>query len=467
MKKLFHLLIVALLIPVTTEAQENYPFVPETDPLAVKHLEEWNDWKFGLLMHWGAYSVWGIVESWSLCPEDENWTQRRNGQYQNYFDYKKDYEALPRQFNPTRFNPDRWAKAAKEAGMKYMVFTTKHHDGFCMFDTKQTDYKITNPAFPFAGNPKADVTRAIFESFRAQGIAVGAYFSKPDWHNENYWWPYFPPKSRNANYDIAKYPERWKNFRDFTYNQLNELTSNYGKVDLLWLDGGWVRPDSTIDERIEWLRGQPLGQDIDMRRIAAMARKNQPGIIIVDRWVPGPYENYHTPEQSIPAKPLPYPWESCMTLGDSWSYIKKENFKSTETVLQNLVNIVSRGGNYLLNVAPGPDGEWHEEAYVKLKEIGEWMRVNGEAIYGSRSLRPYVETQNLRFTGSKDGNTLYCFIMDDATEISIPDVLKKKPLKIYGLGSRARLSYKRNENGFVIALPKDWKSRLRVVKVEF
>ncbi|MEI6576372.1 MAG: alpha-L-fucosidase [Bacteroidota bacterium] len=468
MKKYFLFILLGfLVIPAHSYSQDNYPFVPEKDPLTLKNLDQWNDWKFGLLMHWGAYSVWGIVESWSLCPEDEGWCARRKGGFQDYYSYKKDYEALPKSFNPTRFNPERWAKAAKDAGMKYMIFTTKHHDGFCMYDTRQTDYKITNPDYPFAKNPKADVTKAIFNAFRAEGLSVGAYFSKPDWHCENYWWPYFPPKSRNVNYEVAKYPERWQKYRDFSYNQIDELTRNYGKVDILWLDGGWVRPDSTIDEKVEWERGLPKGQDVDMGRIAKMARANQPGIIIVDRWVPGPYENYHTPEQSIPSKPLPYPWESCMTLGDSWSYIPQEHFKSTEKVLENLVNIVSRGGNYLLNVAPGPDGEWHEEAYSKLAEIGAWMNVNSEGIYNTRPLSPYQETNNLRFTSSKSGKIIYCFVLDNATEIKIPKIKKDKVQKITALGLQGKLSYKTVGDEFLVALPKDWKTRLRVVKLEF
>jgi alpha-L-fucosidase len=424
-----------LFLSLITNGQENYPFVHEIDPVAIKKLEEWKDWKFGLLMHWGTYSIWGIVESWSLCPEDEGWCERKKGNYQNYAEYKKDYESLGKSFNPVKFNPAKWASAAKDAGMKYMVFTTKHHDGFSMFDTKQSDYKITSSWVPFHTNPKADITKEIFNAFRNEGISTGAYFSKPDWHNENFWWPYFPPMNRNVNYDLKKYPERWKNFQDFTYNQIKELMTDYGKVDILWLDGAWVMPDSVVDKKVDWQKNIPAGQDVNMPRIAKMARQLQPGIIIVDRWVPGPFENYHTPEQQIPNKPLPYPWETCMTMAGSWSYVPNDTYKSTNTIIHNLVDIVSKGGNYLLNIGPGPDGEWHDAAYVRLKEIGEWMKINGEAIYNTRTIAPYKEN-NICFTQSKDGKAIYIHYLLKENEPVPPEISFKGP----GINSKATIS---------------------------
>jgi len=153
-------------------------YVADPDPRIRQRIDEWQDIKFGLLMHWGTYSQLGIVESWSICPEDEGWCVPTT--VNDYVGYKKMYESLPTTFNPTKFDPQRWAKAAHDAGMKYVVFTTKHHDGFCMFDSKYTDYKITGSTSAFAKNPRADVTREIFNAFRAEGLWVGAYFSKPD-----------------------------------------------------------------------------------------------------------------------------------------------------------------------------------------------------------------------------------------------------------------------------------------------
>jgi alpha-L-fucosidase len=133
-----------------------------------------------------------------------------------------------------KFDPAKWARAAKEAGMKYMVFTTKHHDGFCMFDTKTTDYRITSPNTPFHDDPRANVTKEIFDAFRAEGLWTGAYFSKPDWHSPDYWWPYFPPKDRSVNYLPTKHPERWQRFKDHTYTQIDELMTGYGR----WTSSG-------------------------------------------------------------------------------------------------------------------------------------------------------------------------------------------------------------------------------------
>ena len=215
----------------TQAIYEDERYVPETDPLVLEKLEEWQNIKFGLLMHWGAYSQWGIVESWSLCPEDYGWCERTKGENpQNYFAYKQEYEGLQNTFNPTGFEPEKWAKAAKEAGMKYVVFTTKHHDGFSMFDSKYTDYKITDPKTPFSSNPRANVTKEIFKAFRNEGMWTGAYFSKPDWHSPYYWDPYFPPLDRNVNYDPELYPNKWNKFIDFTHNQIMELLTDYGIV---------------------------------------------------------------------------------------------------------------------------------------------------------------------------------------------------------------------------------------------
>ncbi len=344
---------------------QHHQYVAPSDPLVQKKIESWQDLKFGLFMHWGTYSQWGIVESWSICPEDEGWTQRRGPYASNYNDYVKAYENLQTTFNPIKFAPEKWVRAAKEAGMKYMIFTTKHHDGFSMFDTRQTDYKITSDKTPFSKNPRSNVTKEIFDAFRKENFSIGAYFSKPDWHSDDYWWPYFPPKDRNVNYEVTKYPERWNAFKNYTYNQIEELMSEYGKVDILWLDGGWVRPLATVDTSVEWQRGIKIDQDIDMKRIADMARSYQPGMLVVDRTVTGEYENYTTPEQEVPNEPLAFPWETCMTMGDSWSYVPNDNYKSSHKLIQLLVKIVSRGGNFLLNMGPGPEGDWDPVAIRK------------------------------------------------------------------------------------------------------
>ncbi len=448
---------IGLLHIITVHAQHD-KYVAPTDPLVLKNIANWQDLKFGLFMHWGTYSQWGIVESWSLCPEDEGWTKRRGPYAKDYNEYVKAYENLQTTFNPVKFAPEKWVEAAKKAGMKYMIFTTKHHDGFNMFDTKQSDYKITSSKTPFSTNPRSNVTKEIFDAFRKQGFAIGAYFSKPDWNTDNYWWPYFPPKDRNVNYDVKKYPERWTAFKDFTYNQIKELMSEYGKVDILWLDGGWVRPLSTVDTSVEWQRPIKIDQDIDMKRIAEMARTYNPGMLIVDRTVTGEYENYTTPEQQVPDAPLPFPWETCMTMGDSWSFVPNDRYKSTHQLVQLLVKIVSRGGNFLLNIGPGPDGDWDPTAYSRLEEIGKWMAINGEGIYNSKPMAPY-STNNIYYTQSKDGKNIYAFYLSETDAVTLPGqvILKNveatKGSKISLLGSNTKLKWKVEAGNTVITIP--------------
>lgn len=430
-----------------------------TDPLVLANLEDWQDMKFGLFMHWGTYSQWGIVESWSLCPEDEEWTQRKAAHGESYNEYVKNYENLQKTFNPTAFNPEKWAQAAKAAGMKYVVFTTKHHDGFAMFDTKESDYKITSPNTPFSTNPKANVTKEIFDAFRQDDFKIGAYFSKPDWNTESYWWSYFPPKDRNVNYDPTKYPERWQQYKDFTFNQINELTSEYGKVDILWLDGGWVRPFKTIDPSIEWQRTIKVEQDIDMDKIGGMARKNQPGIIVVDRTVPGPWENYVTPEQSIPDHTMDIPWESCITMGDSFSYIPNDNYKPTKKIVETLIKIISRGGNYLLNIAPGPNGDFDEAAYSRLNEIAAWMNINEQSVFGSRPIAPY-HVGDYYYTKSKDDKNVYVFHLSEGDtytkpneyHFDVPEGFNVKEVTVLGYSGKVKWTLK--DNKMTVQAPK-------------
>jgi len=458
MNRVIFLIAICVGLAANSIAQENEPvYIPVTDPLVKQKLDSWQDMKFGLFMHWGTYSQWGVVESWSICPEDEGWTQRSGPYSKDYYGYKKAYEDLQTTFNPVNFNPDKWAKAAKDAGFKYMIFTFKHHDGFCMFDSKQTDYKITSPNTPFSVNPRANVGKEIFNAFRNQGFSVGAYFSKPDWHSPDYWWPYFPPKDRNVNYNPAKYPERWQQFRDFTYNQIEEIMTGYGKMDILWLDGGWVRPLSTLDRKVEWQQGIMDDQDIDMARIAAMGRKNQPGLIVVDRSVGTEFENYRTPEQQIPDKPLDYPWETCMTMAGSWSYVPNDTYKPAGIIIHNLVDIVAKGGNYLLNIGPGPLGDYHDEAYVRLKEIGAWMKVNGEAIYYSRPVAPYKEG-NICFTQLKSGQVNAIYLAADG-ERALPATITLKGITpangaaISLMGAKGKLKWKTVKGQAVITIP--------------
>lgn len=373
-----------------------------TDPLVLSKLDKWQDKKFGIMIHWGIYAVPGIVESWTLCSED--WVGRDSTM--SYNDHKKWYWSLSQIFNPIRFDPQQWASISEAAGMKYLVFTTKHHDGFCMYNTKETDYSIAKG--PFRNHPKADVAKHVFAAYRDKGFLIGAYFSKPDWHSQDYWWDMYSTPNRNNNYDIRKYPWKWNKFKQFTHNQITELMTNYGTIDMLWLDGGWVRPLASVNEEvIAW--GAPIpewDQDIDMDKIAANSRKLQPGLLVIDRTVHGKYENYQTPEQRIPEKQLDYPWESCLTLGYAWGWVPNENYKSVHQVVATLAEIVAKGGSLLLGVGPDQLGQIPAEAESRLVAIGKWLGKNGEAIYNTR-ITAHYQSGNTWFTQSKDGKTRY------------------------------------------------------------
>ncbi len=473
MKPLFLFLPCLLLAAATTFGQAIYEderYVPETDPVVLEKLEQWQDIKFGLLMHWGAYSQWGIVESWSLCPEDYGWCARTKGEHpDNYFLYKQEYENLQKTFNPTDFNPEKWAKAARDAGMKYVVFTTKHHDGFCMFDSQYTDYKVTDPQTPFSTHPKANIAKEVFDAFRAEGLWAGAYFSKPDWHNPYYWDPYFPPLDRNVNYDPEAYPEKWEKFTQFTHNQILELMTDYGPMDILWLDGGWVAKKSkeiienAYSRKLDntnsgFIKERSVNQDIKMDELVQKAREKQPGLIVVDRAVHGKNQNYLTPENRVPEKTLPYPWESCIISGGGWSYTPNAHYMSGREGIHMLIDIVAKGGNLLLNVAPGPDGKWQQGAYDLLKEYANWMEVNSEGIYNSKPLAPFKE-ENICMT-QQDNGTTYFFYMAEEGENELPDKITirshqpAKRAKVSLLGRKGTLKWEKTGDGFTVFLPR-------------
>ncbi len=238
--------------------------------------------------------------------------------------------------------------------------------------------------------------------------------------------------------------------------------SDYGKIDILWLDGGWVRPKATINEEvISW--GAPIpawDQDIDMPNIAKMAREKQPGLIMVDRTVHGEYENYQTPEQKIPEKLLDYPWETCMTMGEAWGYVPNDRYKSANTLIHLLIDIVAKGGNLLLDIGPKPDGTLPEPALQRLTEIGEWMDINKEAIYDTHPIDPY-KTKNVCFTKGKDGSVYALYLIHEnegllktiriASPVNIPN-------KIILLGSKAVVKWKKAGSDLEVTLPTDSKN---------
>lgn len=337
------------------------------DPATLAALERWQDLRFGVIMHWGLYTGLGQGGSWSLCRENSgafmdppaDWVGTED-EYQSY------YYASRHSFSGAGYDAAEWAAQCARAGMKYLVFTSKHHDGFAMYDTAYSSLKSTAFDVPL----RRDVLRESFDAFRAEGMETGVYFSKADWGHPGYWDPAQPVADRFHNYDRETEPEKWQSFVDYTHLQIRELLTNYGDVNVLWLDGGWV--------------AEPA-EPIDIDSIARDARDLQPNILVVDREVHGRNENYRTPEQSVPETAPEHPWESCITFTRSWCSMRpEEETKPIGDMIHTLVRVVGRGGNLLLGVGPDADGKMSYHIASGLAEIGAWMDINAEAIHGSR-----------------------------------------------------------------------------------
>src|SRR6266576_3367797 len=319
-----------------------------------RRMQWWQEAKFGMFIHWGLYSLIGRHE-WAMEVEGVSIPQ---------------YEMLAKHFNPKPNAARDWARLAKQAGQKYMVMTTKHHEGFCHFDTKLTDYCAPKQA---AGR---DLVAEYVEAARAEGLRFGFYYSLMDWHH--------PDGARCKTDEAAR-----KRFVAYIHGQVRELMTNYGKVDILWYDVAWP-----LDAK-GW-------ESVEMNQ---MVRKLQPDIIINNRSkIP---EDFDTPEQRIEAS-ANRPWESCMTLNDSWGYHAADfNWKSPTTVIRNLITCARDGGNYLLNIGPKPDGAIPEESVRILTAVGDWMSKNGATIRESDNCQPR-RGNYLSFT--RKGNTLYAHV---------------------------------------------------------
>jgi alpha-L-fucosidase len=326
-----------------------------TDSSRARRMQWWHGARFGMFVHWGLYSVLGRHE-WALEEEGIPVSE---------------YEQLAKKFNPKPNSPQAFAKLAKAAGQKYMVMTSKHHEGFCNFDTKLTNYCAPKQA---AGR---DLLREYVEAARAEGLRFGFYYSLMDWHH--------PDGARCATDRDAR-----KRFVEYTHGLIRELMTNYGKVDVLWYDVDW-----------------PLNaEQWESERMNKMVFELQPEIIVNNRnGLPG---DFSTPEQEIRAEQGTRAWESCMTLNDSWGYqAADDDWKSSKTIIRNLVECSRDGGNYLLNIGPRGDGSIPQDSVRVLSEVGQWLSRNGEGIQTIDRCRVHAS----EFAGfTRKGNTLYMHV---------------------------------------------------------
>lgn len=367
--------------------------------------------RFGMFIHWGLYSIPARGE-WVMYVERIP---------------KEEYAELAKQFNPRKFNADAWAALAKEAGAKYMVLTTRHHDGFCLFDSKVSDFTSVKTA------AKRDFVAEYVEAARRAGLKVGFYYSLLDWRFEGY-------------HDPKAHPESAKAMVEQAHAQVKELMTNYGKIDILWYDGGWVPGIPHGEETANFWRASELN---------AIVRELQPHIIINNR--SGLQEDLDTPEQHVTASAPGRGWESCMTMGDScgWGYIHNNpNFKTVTQLIQYLVTAAAGEGNYLLNVGPKPDGTIRKEEQDRLRAIGKWLSINGESIYGSE--RCPFGAGMLGLTTAKGNNAyLHIFRWPKQGELSIPGIKNEiKSATVLATGQQAIIERGSNCRTFFKGLPK-------------
>jgi alpha-L-fucosidase len=339
----------------------------------------------GVFIHWGPYALRGIEASWPLQPHSPQ-----------YIDVAS-YEALANDFNPQNYDPQTWAREVKRAGASYVILTAKHHDGFCLFDTKTTDYCAVK------AGPKRDLVGPYISAMQAEGLKVGLYFTTIDWHDPDFATipiHHYITSPKPFSYD----PLRWYQFHARFMEQLRELLTNYGRIDLIWFDVPGFGAD-------RWRSSE----------VKQMMLNLQPHLVINDRLPDA--GDYVTPEQQIPFEGPAGWWETCMTMNHQWAYHPDTStYKSTAELIRTLTEVVSKGGNLLLNVGPKPDGSWPQEAVTRYREIGAWLEHSGEGIYGTtRGPHPTC------FHGpmTRKGRTLYLHVHD----------LPRSPLIVQGIFS--------------------------------
>jgi alpha-L-fucosidase len=351
----FLLLVSTLTIPKLSIAQ----LPKETETQKAERMKWWTDARFGMFIHWGLYAL----------PARHEWVKNAermtNEQYQKYFDM----------FNPDMYDPHEWAKMAKAAGMRYVVLTAKHHEGFCLFDTKFTDYKATNTPYG------KDVIKEYVEAFRSEGLKIGFYYSLIDWHHPDYTIDKYHPLRQESDsaYTRLNKGKDMNKYREYIKNQVRELLTNYGEISIIWFDFSF--PGKNGKGRADW----------DSENLLKMTRSLQPGIIVDDRLdlsdVEGGFD-FVSPEQVKVAKwpeanGKRVPWETCQTFSGSWGYYRDENtWKSPAQLLELLIESVSKGGNLLLNVGPTARGVFDYRAQDRLISMGEWMKYNNRSVYG-------------------------------------------------------------------------------------
>ncbi|MGE5796692.1 MAG: alpha-L-fucosidase [Ignavibacteria bacterium] len=428
MKKTFTIIILLLLLPVSFSQN----FTNETQEQHDARMQWWREARFGLFIHWGLYAI--PAGQWDTVTTYGEWI-RSEAQIPIEV-----YDSLIYKFNPVKFNVAEWVETAKNAGMKYIVITSKHHDGFCLFDSKETDFDVMSTPF------KRDILKELSEECHKQGIKLGFYHSIMDWHHPDYVpkrdWDKF---SGNADYE--KYVEHMK-------KQLKELLTNYGEISILWFDGEWESTWSDERGRDLYDYVRSLQPNIIINNRVSSSRSGMEGFTAEGGFA----GDFGTPEQQIPATGFPgIDWESCMTMNDHWGYNKNDhNWKPAKEIIRLLTDIASKGGNYLLNVGPTAEGVFPSESVSILNEVGNWLNVNGESIYGT-SASPFKKLDWGRCTQKRmDSKTrlfLHIFDWPNYGKLVLPGIYNK-PINAFFLTDKNKSAIKieRIENNLILNL---------------
>ena len=429
--------------------QQAEKWISPVMPEVLRQLEWFKDQKLGLMVHWGLYNQLGMKESWPLV-DDLDWTKWQFPDKLSNKEVKEIYMQLHKGMLPLRFDPEEWAEIASNAGFRYLTLTTKHHDGFCMWDTKTTDYKITGSACPFHNHKHADVVKALYNAFRAKDMGIFVYFSRADFACPYYWEEGYLMQDgtrRVPSYDPALKPDTWKKFQAYVRDQLLELATEYGKIDCLWFDGG--------------CDGYTLG----LPDITAEIRKIQPWVMSVIRNGGGECEDFLTPELFVPDEALKVPWETCTTMGKpyeenghrkyvSFGYSFDQEYMKPIEMVHLLVDIIAKGGNLALNIAPQPDGPVPRNAILALEAFGAWMKVFGDAVYGTRAVAPY---RTGKFAFTQKGERCFAFYLYDENETAAASYVVPytgNAHQVRYLRTGQDLAFTQNGNSLVVTMPR-------------
>jgi alpha-L-fucosidase len=413
-------------------------YLDETPEAFDARMQWWRDARFGMFIHWGPYAVPAGEYHGGTVPGVGEWIMNR-AQIPI-----AEYETFAAQFNPTRFDAEEWVRIARDAGMKYIIITSKHHDGFGIWDSKVSDYDIMD-ASPF----HRDILRELKDAADQAGIRMGFYHSIMDWHHPDAQGPHYPTynTSEKSNPNFPRYVE------EYLRPQVRELVTGYDPA-VLWFDGEWI-PEWTHEMGLEMYNYvRSLKPHILVNNRVDTGREGMQGMTRTDGRYAG---DFGTPEQEILGGGSTLDWESCMTMNDSWGYkAADQNWKSAETLIHNLVDIAAKGGNYLLNVGPTAEGLIPEPSVERLAEMGQWMRVNGEAIYGTHLWAYYQDGDAVRYTWT-GGEDIYAVSLEwPDGELTLHHVEPEPGSEIHLLGFQEPLPWTFDaQAGLVITIPED------------